>query len=70
MKKHLSIKKFGSWLANVNLLTWEYKKFNRLTAYQINKIILCFCEDIAVPSAIKILKLNFLAGMGLQTIYH
>ena len=33
-------------------------KFNRLSQYRINKIILCFCEDITATSAAKILGLN------------
>ena len=33
-------------------------KFNRLSQYKINKIILYFCEDITATSAAKILGLN------------
>jgi len=33
-------------------------KFSRLSQYKVNKIILCFCEDLTATSASKILGLN------------
>lgn len=33
-------------------------KFSRLSQYKVNKIILCFCEDVTATSAAKILDLN------------
>ncbi|MGL4986205.1 MAG: hypothetical protein ACRC5H_03600 [Treponemataceae bacterium] len=33
-------------------------KFSRLSTYKINKIVLCFSEDITATAAAKIVKVN------------